>query len=245
MNHAGEIEPLTRMVRPHVAIVTTVEPVHLEYFENVEGDRPRQGRDLPRPRAGRRGDHQPRQSALRRCSPSWPAPPASSASSASASTRRPRRGSMRSALTRDRLLRRRHRLRRAGRLQARRARPPSRPEQPGGARRRVAARRRPGAGGAGARRACRRQGPRRSASELERAGRHGDADRRELQRQSGLDARGDRAARPDRARRATAGASPSSATCWNSGDGAEAMHAGARRRRWPRPMSTPSSWSGR
>ncbi len=36
MNHAGEIEPLTHMVRPHVAIVTTVEPVHLEYFSTVE-----------------------------------------------------------------------------------------------------------------------------------------------------------------------------------------------------------------
>ncbi len=36
MNHAGEIEPLTRMVRPHVALVTTVEPVHLEYFKDVE-----------------------------------------------------------------------------------------------------------------------------------------------------------------------------------------------------------------
>jgi UDP-N-acetylmuramoyl-tripeptide--D-alanyl-D-alanine ligase len=36
MNHAGEIEPLTRMVRPHVAIVTAVEPVHLEYFNSVE-----------------------------------------------------------------------------------------------------------------------------------------------------------------------------------------------------------------
>lgn len=36
MNHAGEIEPLVRMVRPQVAIVTTVEPVHLEYFEDVE-----------------------------------------------------------------------------------------------------------------------------------------------------------------------------------------------------------------
>jgi UDP-N-acetylmuramoyl-tripeptide--D-alanyl-D-alanine ligase len=35
MNHAGEITPLTRMVRPHVAIVTTVEPVHLEYFASV------------------------------------------------------------------------------------------------------------------------------------------------------------------------------------------------------------------
>jgi len=36
MNHAGEITPLTRLVRPHVAIVTTVEPVHLEYFGSVE-----------------------------------------------------------------------------------------------------------------------------------------------------------------------------------------------------------------
>jgi UDP-N-acetylmuramoyl-tripeptide--D-alanyl-D-alanine ligase len=36
MNHAGEIEPLTRLVRPHVAIVTTIEPVHLEFFPNVE-----------------------------------------------------------------------------------------------------------------------------------------------------------------------------------------------------------------
>jgi UDP-N-acetylmuramoyl-tripeptide--D-alanyl-D-alanine ligase len=36
MNHAGEITPLVQMVRPHVAIVTTVEPVHLEYFGSVE-----------------------------------------------------------------------------------------------------------------------------------------------------------------------------------------------------------------
>jgi UDP-N-acetylmuramoyl-tripeptide--D-alanyl-D-alanine ligase len=36
MNHAGEIEPLTRLVRPHVAIVTTVEPVHLEFLGSVE-----------------------------------------------------------------------------------------------------------------------------------------------------------------------------------------------------------------
>ena len=36
MNHAGEITPLTRLVRPHVAIVTTVEPAHLEYFGSVE-----------------------------------------------------------------------------------------------------------------------------------------------------------------------------------------------------------------
>jgi UDP-N-acetylmuramoyl-tripeptide--D-alanyl-D-alanine ligase len=35
MNHAGEITPLTRMVRPHVAIITAVEPVHLEFFASV------------------------------------------------------------------------------------------------------------------------------------------------------------------------------------------------------------------
>ena len=36
VQHAGEIEPLTGLVRPHVAIVTTVEPVHLEFFGSVE-----------------------------------------------------------------------------------------------------------------------------------------------------------------------------------------------------------------
>jgi len=36
MNHAGEITPLTRLVRPHIAIVTNVEPVHLEYFGTLE-----------------------------------------------------------------------------------------------------------------------------------------------------------------------------------------------------------------
>jgi UDP-N-acetylmuramoyl-tripeptide--D-alanyl-D-alanine ligase len=36
MNHAGEITPLTKLVRPHVAIVTTIEPVHLEYFGSLE-----------------------------------------------------------------------------------------------------------------------------------------------------------------------------------------------------------------
>src|SRR4051794_15642472 len=37
MNHAGEILPLARMVRPHVALVTTVEPVHIEYFPSIWG----------------------------------------------------------------------------------------------------------------------------------------------------------------------------------------------------------------
>jgi UDP-N-acetylmuramoyl-tripeptide--D-alanyl-D-alanine ligase len=35
MNHEGEIEPLTRLVRPHVAIVTTIAPVHLEFLGSL------------------------------------------------------------------------------------------------------------------------------------------------------------------------------------------------------------------
>ena len=36
MNHADEIRPLVKMVRPHVAVITTVQPVHLEFFDSVE-----------------------------------------------------------------------------------------------------------------------------------------------------------------------------------------------------------------
>jgi UDP-N-acetylmuramoyl-tripeptide--D-alanyl-D-alanine ligase len=36
MNHAGEITPLTKLVRPHIAVITTIEPVHLEFFASVE-----------------------------------------------------------------------------------------------------------------------------------------------------------------------------------------------------------------
>jgi len=36
MNHAGEITPLTKLVRPHVAVVTTIAPVHLEFFGTLE-----------------------------------------------------------------------------------------------------------------------------------------------------------------------------------------------------------------
>jgi len=32
MNHAGEIAPLSRLARPHIAIITTIAPVHLEFF---------------------------------------------------------------------------------------------------------------------------------------------------------------------------------------------------------------------
>ena len=36
MNHKGEIGPLSRLVRPHVAVITTVGPVHVENFADGE-----------------------------------------------------------------------------------------------------------------------------------------------------------------------------------------------------------------
>ena len=36
MNHAGEIRPLVAQVKPDVAVVTTVEAVHLAHFDHVE-----------------------------------------------------------------------------------------------------------------------------------------------------------------------------------------------------------------
>jgi len=35
MNHTGEISHLTRMVQPHVALITNVEAVHLEFFDSI------------------------------------------------------------------------------------------------------------------------------------------------------------------------------------------------------------------
>ena len=37
MNHPGEIEPLARLTRPHVALITTVAPAHLEAFGAIDG----------------------------------------------------------------------------------------------------------------------------------------------------------------------------------------------------------------
>jgi UDP-N-acetylmuramoyl-tripeptide--D-alanyl-D-alanine ligase len=36
MNHPGEIRPLVRMVRPHVAIVTVIAAAHLGFFRNLD-----------------------------------------------------------------------------------------------------------------------------------------------------------------------------------------------------------------
>ena len=34
MNHAGEIVPLTRLARPHVALITQIAPAHIEHFSS-------------------------------------------------------------------------------------------------------------------------------------------------------------------------------------------------------------------
>ncbi|MEQ8195637.1 MAG: UDP-N-acetylmuramoylalanyl-D-glutamyl-2,6-diaminopimelate--D-alanyl-D-alanine ligase [Rhodospirillales bacterium] len=36
MNHPGEIAPLSQMARPHVALITTIEAVHSEFFKTTE-----------------------------------------------------------------------------------------------------------------------------------------------------------------------------------------------------------------
>jgi UDP-N-acetylmuramoyl-tripeptide--D-alanyl-D-alanine ligase len=36
MNHAGELGPLSRMVQPDVAVITTIEAAHLEFFDSLE-----------------------------------------------------------------------------------------------------------------------------------------------------------------------------------------------------------------
>ena len=37
MNHAGEMRELTKLVRPHAAIVTTIAPAHIEFFKDESG----------------------------------------------------------------------------------------------------------------------------------------------------------------------------------------------------------------
>ena len=36
MNHFGEIRNLVGFVRPHVALITTIAPAHLEFFGTCE-----------------------------------------------------------------------------------------------------------------------------------------------------------------------------------------------------------------
>jgi len=37
MSAAGEITPLTQLVRPHIAVITTIAPAHLEAFDSIDG----------------------------------------------------------------------------------------------------------------------------------------------------------------------------------------------------------------
>lgn len=37
MSAAGEIAPLSSMARPHVGLITTIAPVHIEFFRGIEG----------------------------------------------------------------------------------------------------------------------------------------------------------------------------------------------------------------
>lgn len=37
MNHAGEMRELSKLVRPHAAIVTTIAPAHIEFFKDESG----------------------------------------------------------------------------------------------------------------------------------------------------------------------------------------------------------------
>ena len=149
MNHAGEITPLTKLVRPHVAIVTTIAPVHLEYFGSL--------RRSPTPR---RKSSRASSRAAPPCSiattvnmRSSSAPPGGRRR-AHRVVRRQRQGerAVAALFAADRMLDRRGaHPRPAGHLQARRARPASGAQFAGRARRRRAGRRRSGAGGAGAR----------------------------------------------------------------------------------------------
>ena len=56
MNHAGEIDALTRLVRPQIAIITTVGPGPSRLLQLRGRHRRRQGRDFPWGRAWRHRD---------------------------------------------------------------------------------------------------------------------------------------------------------------------------------------------
>ena len=36
MNHAGELSELSKMLKPHIAVITAIEAVHMEFFESLE-----------------------------------------------------------------------------------------------------------------------------------------------------------------------------------------------------------------
>ena len=230
MNHAGEIRALTAQVRPHVALITTVAPAHLEFFASVEAIADAKSEIFEGLEPGGVAVAQPRQRALcpdarprravaaparivtfgRHPAADWRLDELRLAPGAQRGRGGPRRPPLR--------LSPRHRrasiwslnsLARAGR------------------RRGAGRRRRAAAAGSLARSARRRPAAASGAGSPCRGG-EAAAARRELQRQSGLDARGPGRARPDarpahrRARRHAGAGASSRPTCM---------------RRWPTPSS--------
>ena len=242
MNAPGEIAPLARLARPHVAIVTTVEAVHLAAFRDIRG--------IAREKAAIFEGLEPGGAAvLNRDTPTYPI---LLAAARRAGARVVRFGS----IGRPEFRLGEVHLGEAGTsaaataprpplpLPPRRPRPAPRDERPRRPRRRRGARRRPRPRRGRARPLAAARGPRRAldgAARPRRPRRRDHPDRRELQRQSRGDGgrlRGLRrrpARRRHRTRRPRAGASPSSATCSSSGRAsASCTPASPRCRRWPR-----------
>ena len=74
MNHAGEIAPLARLARPHVAVITTIEKAHIGYLGSIEAIADEKAVDHARPGAGRRRGAAGRHAAVpaaARCARSW------------------------------------------------------------------------------------------------------------------------------------------------------------------------------
>ena len=65
MNHAGEIAPLARLARPHVAVITTVEKAHVGHLGSIEAIADEKAAILRGLDAGRGGGAA---AATRRCS---------------------------------------------------------------------------------------------------------------------------------------------------------------------------------
>jgi len=75
MNHAGEIRPLTQMIKPHMAIITPIVEAHTEFFNSVEEIARAKAEIFEGMTRGGSDDYQSRQSLLwtfiSACSGTW------------------------------------------------------------------------------------------------------------------------------------------------------------------------------
>ncbi len=62
MNHAGEIAVLTRLVRPHIALITAIAPAHIEHLGSIEAIADAKAEIFRRSGIARRRDRPGRQS---------------------------------------------------------------------------------------------------------------------------------------------------------------------------------------